>query len=102
MHEPTTLVIISVLSHYRRSLDGAGVAKQGRVTENGSELTLPFSRVGEDLFSRDVAVQVFSALVSLTSVFGMGTGGPSPLMTPNILLSKYVISQTILILYQNV
>ena len=33
-------------------------------------------RVGIDLFSRAVASQVFSALQSLTSVFGMGTGGP--------------------------
>ena len=33
---------------------------------------------------RDVAVQVFSAPVSLTSVFGMGTGGPSPFSTPTI------------------
>ena len=38
--------------------------------------------VGIDLFSRPVARQVSSALVSLTSVFGMGTGGPSPLKTP--------------------
>ena len=37
-----------------------------------------FLVVGEDLFSRDVAVQVSSALMSLTSVFGMGTGGTSP------------------------
>ena len=33
--------------------------------------------VGTDLSSRSVSRQVFSALVSLTSVFGMGTGGPS-------------------------
>ena len=33
--------------------------------------------VSVDLFSRAVASQVFSALVSLTSVFEMGTGGPS-------------------------
>ena len=38
--------------------------------------------VGIDLSSQSVARQVFSALVSLTSVFGMGTGGPSPLKTP--------------------
>ena len=38
--------------------------------------------VGIDLSSRSVSRQVFSALVSLTSVFGMGTGGPSPLKTP--------------------
>ena len=40
--------------------------------------------VGIDLSSRLVTKQVFSALVSLTSVFGMGTGGPSPLKTPTI------------------
>ena len=40
--------------------------------------------VGIDLFFRPVARQVFSAPVSLTSVFGMGTGGPSPLKTPTV------------------
>ena len=39
------------------------------------------------LFSRSVTRQVFSAEVSLTSVFGMGTGGPSPQSTPTIDLS---------------
>ena len=38
--------------------------------------------VGFDLFSRAVASQVSSALQSLTSVFGMGTGGPSALEKP--------------------
>ena len=33
--------------------------------------------VSVDLFSRAAARQVFSALKSLTTVFGMGTGGPS-------------------------
>ena len=33
--------------------------------------------VGIDLFSRAVSHQVSSALMSLTTVFGMGTGGPS-------------------------
>ena len=37
--------------------------------------------VGYDLFSRPVSRQVFSALQSLTSVFGMGTGGPFALKT---------------------
>ena len=37
--------------------------------------------VSIDLFSRSVARQVSSALQSLTSVFGMGTGGPSALET---------------------
>ena len=40
--------------------------------------------VGIDLSSRSVSRQVLSALVSLTSVFGMGTGGPSPLKTPTL------------------
>ena len=36
-----------------------------------------FKDVGVDLSSREAALQVFSARVSLTTVFGMGTGGPS-------------------------
>ena len=37
-----------------------------------------FFCVGENLFFRAVSSQVSSAPASLTSVFGMGTGGPSP------------------------
>ena len=37
---------------------------------------LSFGNVGLDLFSRAGASQVFSAQMSLTSVFGMGTGEP--------------------------
>ena len=40
--------------------------------------------VGAALFSRSVSRQVFLALVSLTAVFGMGTGGPSPLKVPTL------------------
>ena len=43
--------------------------------------------VGIDLSSRAVASQVFSAHTSLTTVFGMGTGGSSQLWTPTILFS---------------
>ena len=46
--------------------------------------------VGVFLSSRAVASQVFSALLSLTSVFGMGTGGPSASSTPTINL--YILS----------
>ena len=42
--------------------------------------------VGNDLSSRLVAKQVFSAQQSLTSVFGMGTGGPSALKSPTAVL----------------
>ena len=48
----------------------------------------PHSRVvfyvGIDLSFQSVSRQVLSAQVSLTAVFGMGTGGPSPLKTPTI------------------
>ena len=37
--------------------------------------------VGYELSSRAVASQVFSPLQRLTSVFGMGTGGPTALET---------------------
>ena len=40
--------------------------------------------VGAGLFSRTVSRKVFSPLQSLTSVFGMGTGGPSALKTPTM------------------
>ena len=38
---------------------------------------------GDDLLSQDPAVQVPSALESLTSVFGMGTGVASPSLPPD-------------------
>ena len=38
--------------------------------------------VGIALSSRAASSQVLSALMSLTTVFGMGTGGPSSLKTP--------------------
>ena len=40
--------------------------------------------VGAYLVSRAVTSQVPSARASLTSVFGMGTGGPSPSSAPTI------------------
>ena len=42
--------------------------------------------VGISLFFRAVTSQVSSAPLSLTSEFGMGTGGPSASSTPTILL----------------
>ena len=46
-------------------------------------------RVGFDLSSRAVASQVLSAPQSLTSVFGMGTGGPSAIEKPTVELHRY-------------
>ena len=45
------------------------------------------------LSSRSVSRQVFSAQVSLTSVFGMGTGGPSPQSTPTYFSLKRKVSK---------
>ena len=50
---------------------------------------LPSIDVGIELSSRTVARKVFSPLQSLTSVFGMGTGGPSAFITPTIFFSRF-------------
>ena len=44
--------------------------------------------VSIELFSRTVSRKVSSPLQSLTSVFGMGTGGPSAFVTPTIYFSR--------------
>ena len=43
-----------------------------------------FREAGIYLFSQAVSSQLSSAQVSLTSVFGMGTGGTSPSSTPAV------------------
>ena len=48
---------------------------------------------GGDLLSRTVTSQVPSALKSLTSVFGMGTGGTSSSLPPEMV--SYLISRTL-------
>ena len=45
--------------------------------------------VSTELSSRTVARKVLSPLQSLTSVFGMGTGGPSAFVALTILFSKF-------------
>src|SRR6185503_7489367 len=45
---------------------------------------------GDDLFSRKAALSVSSALESLTSVFGMGTGMASPLVSPGFCASGWL------------
>ena len=54
---------------------------------------LLFSKTGNDLFSQAVSRQVSSALKSLTSVFGMGTGGSSSPLSPDFILS-FLSTQT--------
>ena len=52
---------------------------------SGEDFTLPSTEdVGIELSSRTVSRKVFSPLQSLTSVFGMGTGGPSAFITLTI------------------
>ena len=45
---------------------------------------------GSSLSSRAVASKVLSAQLSLTSVFGMGTGGSSTLSPPQWLYNSYL------------
>ena len=77
------LPIFPVRSKYRspyKNLPVAGFRRYDTVVEKS-----PLFRVylcWRYLFSRPVTRQVSSAQVSLTSVFGMGTGGPSPQSTP--------------------
>ena len=70
----------------RRTTDEAGrsafILSPG--TTKRGELSRVRLDVGVYLSFRAVASQVLSAQVSLTSVFGMGTGGPSPLSTPTM------------------
>ena len=47
----------------------------------GTVLSVPIPDVSIELFSRTVSRKVSSPLQSLTSVFGMGTGGPSAFVT---------------------
>ena len=56
----------------------------------GNRLSPPgFLCVDVYLSSRHVAMQVLSARQSLTSVFGMGTGGPSALLTSTLHLQGF-------------
>ena len=52
--------------------------------------------VGEDLSSRAVSRKVLSAQTSLTTVFGMGTGGPSLQKTPTIYVKRFPSLTTVL------
>ena len=53
-----------------------------------SRVSTPLLSVSIELSSRTVARKVFSPLQSLTSVFGMGTGGPSAFVTLTIKFSQ--------------
>ena len=54
----------------------------GRLGIRGHRSARKRKNPGDDLFSRKAALSVSSALESLTSVFGMGTGMASPLVPP--------------------
>ena len=59
---------------------GPSAVKKPTGSFTGIPATTPLC-VSVDLSSRAVASQVLSAQQSLTSVFGMGTGGPSAVKT---------------------
>ena len=55
---------------------------------------IPFLCVSNELSFRSVSRQVLSPLQSLTSVFGMGTGGPSALESPTMVEELQAILPT--------
>ena len=55
---------------------------QGKKKKQPPYWMTAFKGVGIALFSQEAALQVSSAPLSLTAVFGMGTGGPSTSSTP--------------------
>ena len=57
----------------------------------GNGFIRSLSCVGIELSSRAASSQVLSPLQSLTSVFGMGTGGPSAFVTPTSLNNPLII-----------
>ena len=59
-------------------------------TGPGREVARKAQDPGDDLFSRKAALSVSSALESLTSVFGMGTGMASPLVSPGFHASGWL------------
>ncbi len=75
--------------------EGGGVIKKptihrmvGKNKKSTAYWLCPLHCVGAFLFSRAASSQVFSAQVSLTAVFGMGTGVPSPPSTPTVVLFR--------------
>ena len=64
-----------------RVRNGNGWTHCVKITDSSSLWPEVFFCVSVELFSRAVASQVFSPLQRLTSVFGMGTGGPTALKT---------------------
>ena len=77
-HDP--LLAGQVLSQLSYTPKGFGIKKPLRFREAALD-------VGLDLSSRTVSGEVLSTLQSLTSVFGMGTGGPSAFERPTLFSS---------------
>ena len=61
-----------------------GQTKKSTLPHHCGKVDFLKEKAGTYLFSQVVSNQLSSARQSLTSVFGMGTGGPSPLKTPTI------------------
>ena len=75
----------NVRNHYRLSYGGISVYCILPSVLIYANSGIKYTNVGVFLFSRAVTSQVSSALLSLTSVFGMGTGVPSASSTPTLL-----------------
>ena len=80
---------VAVIGVRIRPLVEMGVQRhlQGVDAMTSGARRLKCNNPGDDLFSRKAALSVSSALESLTSVFGMGTGVASPLESPGLCAS---------------
>ena len=74
--------------HHLHHTGEPGTREDGKNQQLRTVCTVPITDVSIELSSRTVSRKVFSPLQSLTSVFGMGTGGPSAFVTPTFSLKK--------------
>ena len=75
--------------------------KQNKKEKTAVITAVLYACVGIALSSRAASSQVLSALMSLTTVFGMGTGGPSSLKTPTYAYGIPYSFHSVLVLYTN-
>src|SRR6185312_3645324 len=82
-HRLSGLGLVSLERIHRRRIAELGRESAASLERGARQRKNP----GDDLFSRKAALSVSSALESLTSVFGMGTGVASPPESPGSLAS---------------
>ena len=89
---PAISSLLMFISSYIICHSGYKYQENFKIKKKKPQLLLQFFYcVGIALSSRAASSQVLSALMSLTTVFGMGTGGPSSLKTPTYVCAYYAL-----------